>query len=249
MEKINKLKIVFALSLACNLVFVFYAFHKTAWKVRQHSQQAAAVSPRIHRGAEPNTIRYAFGRDLVFRALPDDSNSIIFVGNSLTQLFELGELFRNPHIKNRGIIGDNSRGVLLRLDEITKRRPSKVFLEIGINDLTRGYPVDSVNRNCREIVRRIKKETPGSKIYLQSLLPANVPGADAVIPLENEIVNLNSSLRSLAQEEGCTFIDLYSSFTIEAGRLNPRYDCGDGLHLNGEGYLKWRDLVKRYVDE
>jgi lysophospholipase L1-like esterase len=249
MKKTNKLKIVFALSLACNLALVFYAFHKAAWKVRQHSQQASAVSPRIHRGSEPNTIRYAFGRDLVFRALPDDSNSIIFVGNSLTQLFELGELFRNPRIKNRGIIGDNSRGVLLRLDEITKRRPAKVFLEIGINDLTSGYPVDSVNRNCREIVRRIKRETPGAKIYLQSILPANVPGADRVIPLERAIVRLNDSLRSLAQEEGCVYIDLYSSFIIEAGRLDPRYDCGDGLHLNGEGYLKWRNLIKRYIDE
>ena len=56
-------------------------------------------------------------------------------------------MFNDLRIKNRGISGDVSAGILKRVDEVVMRRPSKVFLMIGVNDLARGLSTDSVVRN------------------------------------------------------------------------------------------------------
>src|SRR5688572_792456 len=80
------------------------------------------------------SVPYFLNRQQVFRLLPNDSDEIIFAGNSHAHNFEVAELFKLPNIKNRGINGDNSLGLLERLDEITESKPKKIFIEIGIND-------------------------------------------------------------------------------------------------------------------
>ena len=69
---------------------------------------------------------------------------IIFLGNSINDGSEWYELFNDIRIKNRGISGDMTPGILHRLKEVTNRKPAKVFLMIGINDLGRGVSPDSV---------------------------------------------------------------------------------------------------------
>jgi hexosaminidase len=44
------------------------------------------------------------------------------------------------------------------------------------------------------------------------------------------------------------FIDLHSRFVDADGYLDPRY-TNDGLHLTGEGYRLWRELLIPYVRE
>ncbi|MGZ4043897.1 MAG: GDSL-type esterase/lipase family protein, partial [Bacteroidia bacterium] len=78
---------------------------------------------------------YWLNRDELFECFPTDTNSIIFLGTSLTQQFELAELFHNSTIKNRGIVGDVTESALLRLGPVVRCRPKKIFIELGINDL------------------------------------------------------------------------------------------------------------------
>ena len=61
------------------------------------------------------------------RRLPVTSRDIIFLGNSITNGCEWGELFQNSHVKNRGISGDICMGVYDRLDPIIKGKPAKIF--------------------------------------------------------------------------------------------------------------------------
>ena len=39
------------------------------------------------------------------------------------------------NVRNRGISGDVTDGVLLRLGELIKYKPTSIFIMIGINDL------------------------------------------------------------------------------------------------------------------
>ncbi|QKZ15828.1 hypothetical protein HU175_19850 [Spirosoma sp. KUDC1026] len=71
----------------------------------------------------------------LFESLPNTKKEIIFLGNSISDFGEWAELFDDPHVKNRGISGDLSFGVLARLGEVTASKPAKIFLLIGINDL------------------------------------------------------------------------------------------------------------------
>ena len=112
-------------------------------------------------------------RATLFEVLSTSKKDIIFLGNSITNGCEWAELLGNAHAKNRGISGDTTNGVLDRLHVITAGKPSKVFLLIGINDLSGGLTVDSIAKNIETIVKRIKKESPATRVYLQSVLPLN----------------------------------------------------------------------------
>ena len=63
-------------------------------------------------------------------------NEIVFIGNSITEGGKnWSEKFNIPNIRNRGIGGDVTDGVLERLGEIIFFKPKAVFILIGINDL------------------------------------------------------------------------------------------------------------------
>jgi len=63
-----------------------------------------------------------------------------------------------------------------------------------------------------------------------------------------EIDKINADLIKLVQEYNLTYIDLTKAFKAENGKLNPGYSI-DGLHLNGRGYYKWKELIENYVNE
>ena len=186
-------------------------------------------------------------RELLFETLPTSRHDIIFLGNSITDGGEWSELFQNCHCKNRGISGDVCDGVLNRLATITKGQPAKVFLMIGINDLGRGGNPDTIAAKTRQIVRRIKVESPRTKIFIQSVLPVNDHYGmfESHTARWKDIPVTNDLLQQIAKEEDVTYIDLFSLFTNAEGKMNIEYS-NDGLHLTGKGYEVWRDAVKRY---
>jgi len=203
-----------------------------------HSQQAAwdsTVRPEVYAP-----------RVALMRTFRHSSKDIVFLGNSITFWAEWHELLGNRHIKNRGIPGDTSYGVLERLDEVTGGKPAKVFLMIGINDLARNTPAPVLVENCRRIVSRIRAESPATRIYIQSMLPTN----DSFNKLPNHcnkdgvIREVNMELEKLAAAGSTVFIDLHSHFADEAGKLKKELTW-DGVHLTSDGYLKWAEILKK----
>jgi lysophospholipase L1-like esterase len=190
-------------------------------------------------------------RATLFEVLPITSSDIVFVGNSITDGGEWWELFQTPGIKNRGISGDTSRGVYDRLAPIVGGKPKKVFLMIGINDLSRGLTIDSIARNVAMIVDRLQAESPATKIYIQSTLPVSdeknmFQGHSA---RRADVAPLNELYKQLCIDRGLTYIDLYSHFVDPAtGKMNLNYS-NDGLHLLGEGYILWGKIAAPYVAE
>lgn len=192
---------------------------------------------------------FYYQRATFFEKLPVTSSDIVFLGNSITNGAEWGELFRNPHVKNRGISGDIAEGVYDRLEAITKGKPKKIFLLIGINDVARGTSADTIVKRIEKIVRRIKEETPRTKIYIQSLLPVNDQFGKfgGHTSRGNVVLEVNRQLVKLAKDEVVTYIDLYSHFKNKDNeKLNPEY-TNDGLHLLGNGYMLWKKIVEKYI--
>lgn len=192
---------------------------------------------------------FYYQRASLFEKLKTNPNDIIFLGNSISNGGEWSELFDNKNVKNRGISGDICKGVYDRLDVITKGRPAKIFLLIGINDIGRGASTDSVVVGISRIIDKIKRQSPSTKIYLQSILPLNDSFGMFGGHTQRwaEINPLNKRLEALAKTERITYIDLYSSFvTPESNKLSPKY-TNDGLHLLGEGYMKWVDIISPYI--
>ena len=188
-------------------------------------------------------------RKTLFEKLPNTKNEIIFLGNSITDGCEWSELFQNKHIKNRGISGDITRGVLNRLDEVTESKPAKVFLLIGINDLARGVSRDTIYANICRIAQLINEDSPKTKVYIQSILPVNASFEKfkGHYSRANDILWINEHLVEWCLHEEAVFIELFSHFkNTSNNKLNPLF-TNDGLHLNGDGYYLWAKVIDKYL--
>ncbi len=181
----------------------------------------------------------------LFEQLPDAKREIIFLGNSITDGCEWAELLQNQRIKNRGISGDTTDGVLYRLKEVTSSSPEKVFLMIGINDLSRDVPKETVFGNICKIAEQIRKDSPRTKVYIESILPVN--DAFGKFPKHTnkgpEVLWVNAQLKDWCQKSQVRYIDLYSHFTAPGSDLlNPDF-TNDGLHLTAAGYMTWIHVI------
>jgi lysophospholipase L1-like esterase len=182
-----------------------------------------------------------------YEALPDTNNEIVFLGDSITDFGRWNEMFNNVNIKNRGIRGDRTDGVLGRLNEIVSSSPDKIFLMIGINDLSSKKKLSEIVSNYEQILRYIIEKTPQTKIYVQSVLPVNenIPNRLGHAKTE-DVIKLNSELKVLCLRYGIKYIDLFHLFGNDSDQLKREYTI-DGLHPNGKGYLMWKSAIEKYV--
>ncbi|MBW4472324.1 MAG: lysophospholipase [Stenomitos rutilans HA7619-LM2] len=158
----------------------------------------------------------------------------VMVGDSLSLWFPSDRLPSGQLWLNQAISGETTQAILHRLPTFSIARPQAIYVMAGVNDLKQGATDNDILWNLRQIVRRLRQTHPGARIVLQSILPTRttmVPG--------NRIGWLNQRLAAIAQEDGVTFLDLYTQFTDEEGNLRPELTT-DGLHLNANGYAAWQ---------
>lgn len=192
---------------------------------------------------------YDFEAEL-YKSYPHSTKDIVFLGNSITDRVDWNELLQMSNVHNRGISGDITYGVLQRLDEVIDGHPKKVFILIGINDVSRNIPDSLIFNNYKKIVGRIKAGSPHTKIYFQTLLPVNNEFTQFKnhYNKDEHILWLNEKIKSLANEKNITVIDLYPHFLNDQNKLEKKYTL-DGLHLNAEGYKVWAGILRKYLNK
>ncbi|MDF2884515.1 MAG: lipolytic protein family [Clostridiaceae bacterium] len=182
---------------------------------------------------------YYLAKESQFETLNIKNSDFVFLGDSITNRCEWSELFNNPNIKNRGLDGDTTDGILNRLDNITKGQPKKIFLMIGINDFLQKKNTNYVLNNYKKILTEIQSKSPNTIIYVQSTLPNNN------VKSNNNIINLDNGLKKLTTSK-IIYVDLFNKFK-DNGKLSNKYTF-DGTHLNGQGYLIWKQAIEQYVN-
>ncbi len=210
----------------------------------------AAASFAAHAvGGSPYGAYYG-QRNSLFEALGVDSTSIVFVGNSITNFCEWHELLRNPDVVNRGIGSDIVQGVEDRMTAFTDGQPAKIFLMIGINDVSHELTADSIAGAILRLTEKIHKATPRTQIYLQSMLPINNSFGmyKRLVGREHVVRDINAILAEKAADAGATWINLTPVFADENGNLRAEF-TNDGLHLLAPGYFAWRDALQPYLKD
>lgn len=182
-----------------------------------------------------------------FNKMPHKKNEVVFLGNSITERGEWQEILSDyPYpIVNRGVGGDNSFGILARMEEVLSAKPRVIFLMDGINDLFRKLPYEVSINNYRRIIRMIKARSPKTKIYIESALPINeemtkeayTKGRSAMVPV------LNAKIKQLAAEENITYINIVPLFADGNGNLRKDI-TPDGVHLKASAYIDWVFYLK-----
>lgn len=240
---INILFLVFFIVVVINNKSCVVDFCTKLFSGNDKTRQSSMPAPHMPEWYYMNS-RHWKEKKAMYEAIPNEANEIIFVGNSLTFACNWAELLQNPKVKNRGIEGDNTEGLLERLDEITESLPDKIFLMMGVNDIGYGLPIAEITANYQTILTRIKQSSPLTSVYVQSVLPIRgLKGRN-----NDSIKVLNENLQLLAGENTAVFINLYPDFLDSDGELNMSYSY-DGLHLNTEGYLLWKSKIEKYVAE
>lgn len=194
---------------------------------------------------------YWYQRTSLFEILPVTENDIVFLGNSITDGGEFAELFGNPRIKNRGISSDVMEGVEKRLDQVLRNHPRKLFLLIGINDVSHNLSVDQLATRYERLVKNIRRTSPQTKLYIQSVMPINndFRRYKNLIGKEKTVKRFNEKIEKIARDNDAVYIDLWPALADSAtGKLKKAY-TNDGLHLTGAGYRAWTELLRPYVDE
>jgi hexosaminidase len=181
-------------------------------------------------------------RSDLYRYCKIEKGDIVMLGDSITDGGCWDELFAGMNIKNRGINGDDTIGVLGRIDDIMCCAPAALFILIGTNDLNwwNYRHDDEILANYEKILTHCKELSPTTKVYVQSILPRAQKFA-------NHITTLNLNLEKLADKFGYSYINLYSHFVDETGALKDEFN-NDQLHLMAPGYKLWVELLTPYMD-
>lgn len=186
----------------------------------------------------------------LYDSLQVTHDDIVFLGNSITDGGEFSELFGMENVLNRGIVSDIIPGVMKRLDQVTDGHPKKIFLLIGINDVSHGHSVSKLASRYAELVDSIRSKSPETTLYLQSLMPINndFRRYKNLIGKEKTVKGFNNEIKKIAQSRGLTYIDLWPAMAGHDGKLRREF-TNDGLHLKGAGYRAWTDAIRKYVEE
>lgn len=181
-----------------------------------------------------------------FEILPKSNDSIIFLGDSLTDEGEWVELLGNNNIVNRGISGDTTRRILNRLDAIIETKPKQIFLMVGINDfVNEKKSIEEVLSKYKVILEELQKQIPQTEVFIQSVLPVN-NNFTYFLEDNQKVIQFNLKLQELAKEFNYQYIDVFSYLADSENQLDVKYTT-DGVHLNGKAYLIWKEAVEKYV--
>ncbi len=192
------------------------------------------------------------------QALP---GQVVFVGSSLMEMFPVEEWQHQlgegaPMLYNRGVGGYRTEDLLPIVDLcVTDLRPSKVFINIGTNDLSdASVTIDEMIQRYDCILSMIEQQLPGVRIYLMAYYPVNEEAADeamkACLRIRNNgrIAAANEAVQALAARHGQRYIDVNAPLKDELGRLRAEYTI-EGMHIKPEGYRAIFPLVAQYVME
>lgn len=160
-----------------------------------------------------------------------DNGTIAFVGDSLTGEGSWSEWFPEYRTINFGVGGDTTADLLERLDQIVAARPDEIVVLIGTNDLGTRLTVEHLVRNIESACVQLRRDLPGSRMLLVSVLPRGREFAQ-------RIREANIHLRQFASTVRAQFLDLWPAMALEDGELNPAL-TDDRLHLTEAGYEAW----------
>ena len=185
-----------------------------------------------------NTVRPQWAADI-----PKDQGAVVFLGDSITQGWgtDFRKAFDGMKLANRGIGGDTTRGMLIRLQEdVLSLHPKAVVLLMGTNDIEVEVPVDAIGRNFRKIVAALKAHDPKMPVIVCRILPSS---ATKQRPKETVLAVNELFAAAVKGDPQFTVLDTYALFANAEGDALPAL-FPDLLHLNPAGYAKWASALR-----
>lgn len=172
-----------------------------------------------------------------------DQHALVFLGDSITQGWgeSMGGTFPGVKVANRGISGDTTRGVLIRLQEdVLALHPAGIVLLIGTNDLEEGADPETIVSNLKLILAELKKHNPQMPIILCHVFPSS---AQKKRPAD-KIKKINQLYAAAVKGNSQVIpVDTWLLFADANADAKPS-EFPDLLHPNQSGYAKWAAALR-----
>lgn len=185
---------------------------------------------------------------------------VLFAGSSLMEMFPIEQFAEEDGLDvtvyNRGVGGFVTDELINSINTcIIDLAPSKLFINIGTNDLSdASRSIESIMANYEYILTETLKHVPNVKIYLMAYYPVNYAAASEEmkpclkIRSNEKIGRANNAVKTLAQKLGLEYIDVSDPLKDENGDLKAEFTI-EGMHIKEEGYRAIYPLVKKYILE
>jgi lysophospholipase L1-like esterase len=172
-----------------------------------------------------------------------DQNAVVFLGDSITQGWgdSLGGSFGNLKVANRGISGDTTRGMLLRLKEdVLSLNPKAVVMLMGTNDLEEKAEPETIAANLKLIIAELKKHNAQMPIILCKVFPSSETKSRPA----DKIKKINDLyFEAVKGDPQIIVLETWILFADKAGDAKKE-EFPDLLHPNEKGYAKWRAALR-----
>ena len=152
---------------------------------------------------------------------------VAFLGDSLTDGYDVKKYYPQYLVSNRGIGGETTIGLEERMQvSLYDLKPKVAVMLIGANNM------DTMFDNYESILLGFQENVPNTKIMLLSLTSMSGEWGK-----NNQLAAYNNvKIKMLAEKYGYEYVDLYSALlNLDSGEIYPEYTT-DGGHLTAEGY-------------
>lgn len=189
--------------------------------------------------------------DLQLDSPPAGTDRVVFIGDSITERWELEKSFPGKPYINRGISGQTTPQILLRLrQDAIDLHPKVVVILAGTNDLaenTGPATLTQIEGSLESMVQLVRANHIA--VVLCSVLPTvhywwhpQVPNPAA------RIAALNQWLEGYAAKEHYVYVNYYAAMKDTTGAL--RHDLSsDGVHPLPAGYAVMAPLAQAGIDK
>ncbi len=180
------------------------------------------------------------------RQHPPEPGSILFVGSSSIQRWDVATAFPDWQTLNRGIGGtDVSTVVHYAQRLILPYEPKVVVLYAGDNDLNRGKSPERVAEDFAQLVSLLHDRLPTTTLVFVAIKPS--------LARWNLVDKVRAANRLIKQacdtDDQLFYIDVDAPMLNDAGTPRPELFVEDGLHLSEEGYALWNELAAPVIAE
>lgn len=177
----------------------------------------------------------------------EDQGAVVFLGDSITQGWgkDMRGSFGDLKVANRGISGDTTRGVLIRLQaDVIALNPSAVVLLIGTNDLESETDPEVIASNLKLILAALKEHNPQMPIVLCRVFPSSKQKRRSA----DNIQRINELYAAAVKGDGqVTLVDTWTLFANAQGDAKLD-EFPDLLHPNAAGYAKWAAAIQPILE-
>lgn len=175
---------------------------------------------------------------------------VVFMGDSITEGWNLAASFPGKPYVNRGISGQTSSQMLLRFrQDVIELQPKVVVILAGTNDLaenTGPVTLPLVEGNLASMAQLAQAN--GIRVVLCSVLPsAGFPWHPELGDPAQQISALNEWIKRDAAQEHLPYVNYYSAMKDAAGGLPPNLSR-DGVHPLPAGYAVMAPLAESGIE-